>query len=323
MKMKKIFGLILLMLLTAGMMVGCSDATDEGKEKQQTNHAQHEAFPVTIKDATGEKVTIEQKPKKIVSLIPSNTEVVFALGLGKKVIGVSDNDNYPEETKEIEKVGGMEMNTELIVSLKPDLVLAHASSAHNSNEGLKQLKDAGIDVLVVNDAQSFDEVYESIDMIGQATGEHDKAKEIVTDLKTKLKDIQEKAKSVKEEERKTVLVEVSPSPEIYTPGKNTFMNEMLNIISAENAAAELDGWAKIDEESMIAANPDVIITTYGYYTKDPVSEVTGRKGWQDVNAVKNGQVFDVSSDLVTRSGPRLIEGVEELAKSVYPNLFDN
>ncbi|KON66797.1 ABC transporter substrate-binding protein [Peribacillus butanolivorans] len=322
--MKKIYGLILVMLLTAGMMVGCNDTSKEGtKEKQQTNHTENQAFPITIKDATGEKVTIEEQPKKIVTLIPSNTEVVFALGLGKKVVGVSDNDNYPEETKEIEKVGGMEMNTELIVSLKPDLVLAHASSAHNSNEGLQQLKDAGIDVLVVNDAQSFDEVYESIDMIGQATGEHDKAKEIVANMKTKLKEIQEKAKSVKDEERKTVLVEVSPSPDIYTPGKNTFMNEMLNIISAKNAAAELDGWAKIDEESMIAANPDVIITTYGYYTKDPVSEVTGRKGWEDVAAVKDGQVFDVHSDLVTRSGPRLIEGVEELAKSVYPNLFDN
>ncbi|MFF5399022.1 ABC transporter substrate-binding protein [Peribacillus butanolivorans] len=322
--MKKIYGLILVMLLTTGMMVGCNDTSKEGtKEKQQTNHTENQAFPITIKDATGEKVTIEEQPKKIVTLIPSNTEVVFALGLGKKVVGVSDNDNYPEETKEIEKVGGMEMNTELIVSLKPDLVLAHASSAHNSNEGLQQLKDAGIDVLVVNDAQSFDEVYESIDMIGQATGEHDKAKEIVANMKTKLKEIQEKAKSVKDEERKTVLVEVSPSPDIYTPGKNTFMNEMLNIISAKNAAAELDGWAKIDEESMIAANPDVIITTYGYYTKDPVSEVTGRKGWEDVAAVKDGQVFDVHSDLVTRSGPRLIEGVEELAKSVYPNLFDN
>ncbi|MED3688602.1 ABC transporter substrate-binding protein [Peribacillus butanolivorans] len=322
--MKKIYGLILVMLLTAGMMVGCNDTSKEGtKEKQQTNHTENQAFPITIKDATGEKVTIEEQPKRIVTLIPSNTEVVFALGLGKKVVGVSDNDNYPEETKEIEKVGGMEMNTELIVSLKPDLVLAHASSAHNSNEGLQQLKDAGIDVLVVNDAQSFDEVYESINMIGQATGEHDKAKEIVANMKTKLKEIQEKAKSVKDEERKTVLVEVSPSPDIYTPGKNTFMNEMLNIISAENAAAELDGWAKIDEESMIAANPDVIITTYGYYTKDPVSEVTGRKGWEDVAAVKDGQVFDVHSDLVTRSGPRLIEGVEELAKSVYPNLFDN
>ncbi|MCK1994620.1 ABC transporter substrate-binding protein [Peribacillus muralis] len=323
MKMKKIFGLILVILLTVGMIVGCGDTSNEGKEKQQTNHAQHDAFPITIKDATGEKVTIEEKPKKIVTLIPSNTEVVFALGLGDKVVGVSDNDNYPEETKDIEKVGGMEMNTELIVSMKPDLVLAHASSAHNSNEGLQQLKDAGIDVLVVNDAQSFKAVYESIDMIGQATGEHEKSKQIIADMKTKLKAISEKAKSIKEEDRKNVLVEVSPSPEIYTPGKNTFMNEMLTMIAADNAAADLDGWAKINEESMIAANPDVIITTYGNYTKDPVSDVTGRKGWQDVTAVKNVQVFDVNSDLVTRSGPRLIEGVEELAKSIYPNVFEN
>ncbi|WP_057914046.1 ABC transporter substrate-binding protein [Peribacillus muralis] len=323
MKMKKIFGLILVMLLTVGMIVGCGDTSNEGKEKQQTNHAQHDAFPITIKDATGEKVTIEEKPEKIVTLIPSNTEVVFALGLGDKVVGVSDNDNYPEETKDIEKVGGMEMNTELIVSMKPDLVLAHASSAHNSNEGLQQLKDAGIDVLVVNDAQSFKAVYESIDMIGQATGEHEKSKQIIADMKTKLKAISEKAKSIKEEDRKNVLVEVSPSPEIYTPGKNTFMNEMLTMIAADNAAADLDGWAKINEESMIAANPDVIITTYGNYTKDPVSDVTGRKGWQDVKAVKNVQVFDVNSDLVTRSGPRLIEGVEELAKSIYPNVFEN
>lgn len=321
--MKKIFGLILVILLTVGMIVGCGDTSNEGKEKQQTNHAQHDAFPITIKDATGEKVTIEEKPKKIVTLIPSNTEVVFALGLGDKVVGVSDNDNYPEETKDIEKVGGMEMNTELIVSMKPDLVLAHASSAHNSNEGLQQLKDAGIDVLVVNDAQSFKAVYESIDMIGQATGEHEKSKQIIADMKTKLKAISEKAKSIKEEDRKNVLVEVSPSPEIYTPGKNTFMNEMLTMIAADNAAADLDGWAKINEESMIAANPDVIITTYGNYTKDPVSDVTGRKGWQDVTAVKNVQVFDVNSDLVTRSGPRLIEGVEELAKSIYPNVFEN
>ncbi|AOH57278.1 iron ABC transporter substrate-binding protein [Peribacillus muralis] len=322
MNVKKIFGLILVMLLTAGMMVGCG-TTNEGKEKQQTDHAKHQAFPLTIKDATGEKVTIEEKPKKIVTLIPSNTEVVFALGLGDKVIGVSDNDNYPEGTKDIEKVGGMEMNTELIVSLKPDLVLAHASSAHNSEEGLQQLKDAGIDVIVVNDAKSFSEVYESIDMIGKATGEQAKAKDIIAGMQKKLKVISEKAKSVKESERKTVLVEVSPSPDIYTPGKNTFMNEMLTMISADNAAADLDGWAKMDEESMIAANPDVIVTTYGYYTKDPVSEMTGRKGWQDVTAVKDAQVFDVHSDLVTRSGPRLIEGVEELAKSIYPNVFDN
>lgn len=321
--MRKINSFILVLGLTVSMLIGCSDPSKEGtKDKQSTNQTENLSFPLTIQDAVDEKVTIEQKPEKIVSLIPSNTEAVFALGLGEKVIGVSENDNYPEETKDIQKIGGMEIDTEMIVSLQPDLVLAH-ESAHNSKEGIQQLKDAGIPVLTVIDAQSFKDVYASLEMIGKATGEFDKAKEIVNTMEKKLEKIKEKAKTIKDEERKSVLVEVSPSPEIYTTGKNTFMDEMLGIISADNVSGELDGWVKLDEESLIAANPDVIITTYGYYTGNPVKEVTGRNGWEDIKAVKNGDVYDVHSDLVTRSGPRLIEGVEELAKSVYPNVFDN
>lgn len=321
--MRKIYSFMLVMGLMVGILVGCSDASqDRTGENQSTKQAVNQGFPLSLQDAVGNKVTIEQKPEKIVSLIPSNTEAVFALGSGEKVIGVSENDNYPEETKDIQKIGGMEIDTEMILALQPDIVLAH-ESAHNSKEGIQQLKDAGIPVLIVNDAKSFKEVYTSIEMIGTAIGELDKAKEIVKTMQNKLEKIKEKAKAIKSEDRKSVFVEVSPSPEIYTTGKNTFMDEMLDIISADNVAGELDGWVKLDEESMIAANPDVIITTYGYYTGDPVKEVTGRNGWADIQAVKNGEVFDVHSDIVTRSGPRLIEGVEELAKSVYPNVFKN
>ncbi|MFJ7831603.1 helical backbone metal receptor [Peribacillus sp. NPDC097284] len=321
--MRKIYSFMLVMGLMVGILVGCSDASQDGTgENQSTKQAVNQGFPLSLQDAVGNKVTIEQKPEKIVSLIPSNTEAVFALGSGEKVIGVSENDNYPEETKDIQKIGGMEIDTEMILALQPDIVLAH-ESAHNSKEGIQQLKDAGIPVLIVNDAKSFKEVYTSIEMIGTAIGELDKAKEIVKTMQNKLEKIKEKAKAIKSEDRKSVFVEVSPSPEIYTTGKNTFMDEMLDIISADNVAGELDGWVKLDEESMIAANPDVIITTYGYYTGDPVKEVTGRNGWADIQAVKNDEVFDVHSDIVTRSGPRLIEGVEELAKSVYPNVFKN
>ncbi|MGE7778780.1 helical backbone metal receptor [Peribacillus sp. NPDC097264] len=321
--MRKIYSFMLVMGLMVGILVGCSDASQDGTgENQSTKQAVNQGFPLSLQDAVGNQVTIEQKPEKIVSLIPSNTEAVFALGSGEKVIGVSENDNYPEETKDIQKIGGMEIDTEMILALQPDIVLAH-ESAHNSKEGIQQLKDAGIPVLIVNDAKNFKEVYTSIEMIGTAIGELDKAKEIVKTMQNKLEKIKEKAKAIKSEDRKSVFVEVSPSPEIYTTGKNTFMDEMLDIISADNVAGELDGWVKLDEESMIAANPDVIITTYGYYTGDPVKEVTGRNGWADIQAVKNDEVFDVHSDIVTRSGPRLIEGVEELAKSVYPNVFKN
>ena len=321
--MRKIYSFMLVMIWMIGILVGCSDASQGGTgESQSTKQAVNQGFPLSLQDAVGNKVTIEQKPEKIVSLIPSNTEVVFALGSGEKVIGVSENDNYPEETKDIQKISGMEIAKEMILALQPDIVLAH-ESVHNSEEGIQQLRDAGIPVLIVNDAKSFKEVYTSIEMIGTAIGKVDQAKEIVKTMQNKLEKIKEKAKTIKGEDRKSVFVEVSPSPEIYTAGKNTFMDEMLDIISADNVAGELDGWVKLDEESMIAANPDVIITTYGYYTGDPVKEVTGRSGWADIQAVKNRDVYDVHSDIVTRSGPRLIEGVEELAKSVYPNVFKN
>ncbi|EKN65730.1 periplasmic binding protein [Neobacillus bataviensis LMG 21833] len=320
--MKKIYSLLLIVLLTIGALAGCVEKKEQVKEENKANVEKktEAAFPVTIKDAIGNEVDLEKKPEKIVSLIPSNTEIAYALGAGKEIVGVSDFDNYPEEVTKKEKIGGMEVNLEKIISLQPNLVLAHASTAHNSEAGLQQLKDAGIAVLVVNDAQNFDQVFDSISMIGKATGETKKADELVKGMKDKLAEIKEKAKDIKE--KKTVFVEVSPAPDIFTTGKNTFMNEMLTVINAENLADDQEGWIQLDQEEIIKRNPDVIITTYGGYEKEkPADQVLSRKGWENVNAVKNKQVIDVDSDRVTRSGPRIVEGVEDLAKAVYPEVF--
>ncbi|MGG0717860.1 ABC transporter substrate-binding protein [Robertmurraya massiliosenegalensis] len=322
--MKKWVSILFALLLSIGILAGCGETESPVEENNAGDEVQEPAeeptFPVTITDAIGDEVVIQEKPEKIVSLIPSNTEVAYALGLGDEIVGVSEHDNYPEEVIEKEKIGGMEMNVEKIISLAPDLVLAHASSAHNSTEGLQQIKDAGITVLVVNQAASFNEVYESIEMIGTATGEKEKAEEIINGMKTKIADIEEKTAGITEP--KSVIFEISPAPDIYVAGKNTFMDEMLSLIHAENGVGDLDGWPNLDEESFIERNPDVIITTYGYYTENAVDLVLAREGWQDVKAVKNKQVIDVHSDLVTRSGPRLADGLEELAKAVYPEAFE-
>ncbi|MBN8210278.1 ABC transporter substrate-binding protein [Bacillus sp. NTK071] len=325
--MKKLYSLLVLLFLVTGIMAGCgSNQAQENNNEGNTNTEQAEksedsAFPVTITDALDQDVTIENDPEKIVSLIPSNTEILFALGAGEEVVGVTDFDNYPEETADIEKIGGMEFNIEKIISLKPDLVLAHAASAASAEAGLQQLRDAGITVLVVNDDTSFEEVYKSMEMIGKATGETEAAETTIADMKKRLEEIQSKAETISEDEQKDVFVEVSPAPEIYSPGKNTFMDDMLTLINAKNVTHDQEGWNQIDSEAIIEANPDVIITTYGYYSEKPVEQVLSRDGWQDVTAVKDEQVVDVHSDLVTRSGPRLVEGVEELAKAVYPDVF--
>lgn len=322
--MKKLVSLLFVMLLAVGVMIGCSNSTtkESASNSKETKQATTQAFPVTITDASGKKVTIKEKPKRIVSVIPSDTEIAFALGLGKKIVGVSDYDNYPAETKSIEKIGGLEMNIEKITSLQPDLVLAHASNITQGGSAIDQLRKMGIPVLVVNDAKNFDGVYDSINMIGKATGTSEKATAIVEDMQAKFKDIQEKAKTLTADQRKKVLIEVQSTPDIYVAGKNTFMDQMLQIINAENVAGKLDSWAKVDAEAMVAANPDIIITTSGDYDKDVVNKVLKRSGWEDVSAIKNKQVYDVNSDLVNRPGPRLVEGVEELGKAIYPSIFD-
>ena len=324
--MKKIYAYIFALLLSIGLLVGCASGEEpENNQGAQTEQSEKGAeteksdFPVTIKDATDEEVVIQKKPERMVSLMPSNTEIAFELGLGDEIIGITDNDTYPEEALEKEKVGGMEFNVEKIISLKPDLVLAHGGSMGMSSEGLGQLKDAGITVLVVNEAKTFADVYDSIEMIGKATGTQPEAEKLVADLQTKVKGIQEKAAVIKEEEKKTVYIEVDPT--LFAAGKNTFMDEMLTIIHAENMVTEAD-WPQMNQEAIIAGNPDVIITTYGGYTENAVEQVLGREGWQDINAIKNKQVVNVQSDPVTRPGPRLVEGVEELAKAVYPDIFN-
>ncbi len=317
--MKKFTQIAMMLMLVIAIIAGCS-AGNQSTDKKETgaNQAKSE-FPVTIKDAAGENVKIDKKPKKIVSLIPSNTEVAFALGLDKEIVGVSDFDNYPEAAVKKSKIGGLDFNVEKIVGLKPDLVLAHASSAHTSKQGIDQLKNAGIKVIVINDAQNFTDTYKSIDMIAKATGTQKQGDKIVKSMKDDLSAIKEKAKQVKKE--KKVWVEVAPAPEIFTAGKGTFIDEMLNAIHAKNAAGELKGWAKVSEEQPVKYKPDAIVTTYGYYSKKPVEQIMARKAWKDVPAVKNKEIYDVHSDKVTRPGPRLIEGVEELAKAIYPEVY--
>ncbi|MFD2762020.1 ABC transporter substrate-binding protein [Lentibacillus juripiscarius] len=331
--MKRVLLFLLVSMFTAGLLIGCgSGGTDTGSQDQSTNDSSEQtedtgetaesAFPLTVTDALDNEVTIDDKPERIVSVIPSNTEIAFALGLGDEIVGVSDHDNYPEEVKEKERIGGLEMNIEVIISLKPDLVLAHASSAESSQEGLQQLRDSGIDVFVVHDAQDIEGTYQSIKQIGKVTGTEEKAADIVSGMKEDFASISEKAEAVSEDERKSVFFEVSPAPDIYTAGKNTFFDALLQVVHADNAAKELDGWVPIDPEAILEMNPDVIVTTYGSTVDNPVKKVMNRDGWGDMNAVANEQVYDVPSDLVSRPGPRLTEGAKEIAKVVYPEIFE-
>lgn len=322
--MKKFWQLALTSLMALSLLTACGQNDAQPKENTTDNTSVQEekatSYPITLTDVTGNEVTLEEAPKAIVSMIPSNTEILYALGLSEEIVGVSDYDNYPEEAASKEKIGGMEFNVEKIISLNPDLVLAHESALGTWDAGLQQLRDAGVQVYTVTNAETFDATYETIHEIGEATGKTEEATIIVEDMKAKIKEVQDKVAEV--DTKKKVLVEVSPEPEIYTPAGNTIMNEMLGMINAENLVADLDGWIKIDPEEIVKRNPDVILTTYGNYTPDAVNLVLNRNGFSDVTAVKNKAVYDMDADLTGRMGPRLAEGLELVAKNVYPEAFN-
>ncbi|SFP26158.1 iron complex transport system substrate-binding protein [Salibacterium halotolerans] len=319
---------LMLVLITTGCSTGenAEEAQTSGENEQtekEDSGSENDAFPVEITDAADETVTLEKEPERIVSMIPSNTEIAYKLGLGEEIVGVSDHADYPEEAVGKEKIGGLQFNVEKIISLEPDLVLAHASSLQQSEQGLEQIEEAGINVLVVNEAASFQETYDSINMIAKAAGAQQEAQNIISSMKTDVENLREQASSISEEEKKTVWMEIQPPPDIYTTGSGTFQHKMLQLIHAKNAAASEEGWLPYTTEDAVKQSPEVIITTYGQSVEgNPAAQIKNRKGWSSVPAVENGDIYNVNSNLVSRPGPRLVEGAEKLAELIYPDVFN-
>lgn len=311
--------------LSAALLTGCGGGNEESANTANKDKAEKEtetetaAFPVTVTGADDQEVEIDAEPKRIVTLTPSNTEIAYELGLGEEIVGVSDNDTYPEDVKTKEKVGGMEFNVEKIISLKPDLILAHDSAGATAETGIQQLRDAGIDVLVINNAATIDEMYKSFEMIGEATGTTAEAETEVKELKSGFADLEKKAASIKEENEKSVFFAIDQTP--FTAGNGTFLNEVFEMLHINNTMADQEGWPQVTEEAVVEKNPDVILINYGAYVENAVDGVLKREGWDSVNAVKNKEVFEVNGDITSRTGPRLVEGAEAIAEAVYPDVF--
>jgi iron complex transport system substrate-binding protein len=307
-KLKGLFFIFsLLFVLTA-----CNDENNAVKNNDTEDQTTVEA--VTVKDALGKEITLKEAPERIISLIPSNTEILFALGLGEKVVGVNDTDNYPPEVESIQKIGGMEYNLEMIISLQPDLVLAHEAGMYGLGDGVAQLEAAGIPVFVVKNAVSFKETYETIEQIGLLTDRQAEAKKVNENIQAKLSELQQKVKGV---EPKTVFVVVGAQPEIYAVGKGTYMDEMLNALGIQNAVTEPD-WPVYSAEDFVASDADIILTTY----EPDIEAIKANPLFATMKAVKSDQLLLVDGDTTSRQGPRLAEGVEKIAKAVYPELFN-
>lgn len=275
-------------------------------------------YPLKLKDSSGVELTLAKAPERIVSTSTAETEILFALGLGDKVVGVSDFDNYPDAVKDKPKMGGVSApNVEAVLAANADLIVTSISIKADALEKFRSLNMP----LFKFEPKSIEDIYANITTIGLMTDRQKEAKALVEKMRKEVESITAAVAALKPEQRKKVYIEFSPG---YTVGKGEFMDEVLTLAGGLNIAADTKGYNKINEEKIIQDNPAVIFYTTG--TKDKAGNtldqlIKSRNGWDKIEAIQKGQLIGVDQDTLNRPGPRIVEGLRSIAKGTYPDLI--
>ncbi len=273
----------------------------------------------TITDGLGREVTLNGLPQRIISLAPSNTEILYAIGAGEQVVGRDALSDFPEEAQSATDIGSTfdALNTELIVSLNPDLILA---AEINTPEQVKQLEDLGLTVYYLKNPTTLEEMYDNLELVAQLTGHQDDAAALIESLKARVAAVDEKIAPLSSRPSVFYELDATDPSKPFTAGKGTFITQLIDRAGGYNIASELDGYPQLSLEQVVAADPAFIILGDARYGVSPES-IAQRPGWENLSAVRNGKIFPFNDDLVSRPGPRLVDALEELAKLLRPELF--
>lgn len=323
MKSTKFLALALSLVLVLALLAGCGGGGGTGSSSAANDSSAPASSgsvaagdSITFTDMTGRDVTIEGPVESIVAVTAADCEIIYALGMGGAMAGRGEYCNYPEEVLDVEAVeSGSELNIEQIIALEPDVVFMGTMA--QTTEQVEAIETAGIPV-VVSDADTIDEVYTSIGVIGTALGKDAEAEALVADMQQGFADIEAKVDG--SQEGKTVYFEISPLEwGLWTAGTGTFMDEIATLLGLENVFGDVASWAEISEEQVLERDPDYIVTSTMYFGEGPTpdEEIKGREGWQDLKAVAGGKVFLADNDSITRPGPRLVDAAETLYGQVY------
>lgn len=267
-------------------------------------------------DEVGRKVALPTPPRRIVSLAPNITEILFALGADEETVGVTLNCNYPERVKEKARVGNyISLDFERILSLKPDLIIA--TGAGNTRETVDRLERLGIPTYVVF-PKKFDDVLKSILHIGQIVHREEKARSIIQEMKERKQRVIERTDSLP---RPRVFLQIGESP-LVTVGKGSFADDLIRLAGGENIAGEeRQMYPRFGREEVLRRSPEVIIIS----TMNPKGDYDRVKSewnqWKAIPAVKEGRIHLIHSDLIDRPSPRIIEGLEEMARFIHPGII--
>lgn len=255
----------------------------------------------------------ETLPEKIISMAPNATEILFELGLDDKVIGVSQQCNYPESAMSKDKFGDFwQPNIELIVAAEPDLLFVGNAAPE---EFLEKMEENNITVAVL-EGFNLEQTYDTILDTGKLTGTQDAAEKLVGSMKDRVAEIQQKLEGV-DPKRSYFVISFGEMGD-YTAGPGSFIDEMITLAGGENVAADMDQpWGEYSIEKLIEKEPEIIFATI----EAGGDSLAGAFGYNELEAVKEGNIIVLDDDLVMRAGPRIVDGLEDMAKGVHPDLF--
>jgi iron complex transport system substrate-binding protein len=260
-------------------------------------------------------ISAELKNKRIISLAPATTEILFSLGLDNEIVGVTTFCNYPPQAKNKEKIGTFSQpDIEKILSLKPDIIFATGLEQASTAEKLKQLKLK----VYISDPSNMQELFTSIKEMGKLTHREEEALNLVNRMKAKIEQIEAKVKRIPQDKRPKVFIEIWHDP-LMTAGRGSFVDELIGLAGGLNIAYDAPrAYSYFSPEEVIRRNPDCIIV--GYMDEGQMQmRFENRLGWEKIKAVKNHRIYsDINPDLFLRPGPRLVEGLEEIYKRLYP-----
>jgi len=276
----------------------------------------------TITDGLGREITLEEPAQRVASLAASNTEILFAIGAGEQVVARDAFSDFPDAALDVTDIGGGwgEIDTETLLYLDPDLVLA---AEINAPEQVQALEELGLTVFYLANPEDIEGMFDNLLIVAALTGRESEAQALIDELENRVAAVDEKISDVKEQPLVFYELDGTDANAPWTSGQGTFIDLLIARAGGENLGNVLeDAWAQISIEELITQNPDIILL--GDYVWGGVTpeDIASRAGWEAIAAVQNERVFPFDDNLVSRPGPRMVAGLEELAKLLHPEQFE-
>lgn len=295
------------------------NAKDDAKEAESSANSS-----TTATDPSGAEISIPKEVNSIVVLSPALSEIITALDLGDKVIGYDSYSADIEGLPDSESITVFENITtpdmEQLTALNPDILLVTNETFYDQENPFQTLIDAGTCVICVPNRDNIAGIKSDIEFLASALGAAEAGAALLEDFDTQLNELADIAAKIPQEERKRVYFEIAPAPDMYSCGKDSYINEMLEWIGAENILADQSGWFTVSGETVVAANPDIIFTNVNY-TDDPVQEILNRDGWADISAVSSKNVYSVDNNTSSRPNHNIIKAMRQMAEILYPDYY--